>query len=150
MEDFKPFIIIDLDEYKQEHEELTERYLQLKRNIQSLIESDDDEELANTAGELKKTYCEMQAMFWKIKEEEVQMEINQLKQDNPDDYESVKYYELLIEKFQHYDNYAKYHYMAKNQDYTYTRSIRPVVDHKIIGFHNCIDSVKRRIRVFGK
>lgn len=148
--DHKPFIITDLDEYRQEHAELTEQYLQLKRNIQTLVESDDDETLANTAGELKRIYCEMQAMFWKVKEEEVNMKIDKLKQDNPENYESVEYYELLIKKFEHYDNYAKYHYMAKNQDYTYNRYIRPVVDHKIIGFHNCIDSVKRRIRIFGK
>lgn len=147
--DHKPFIITDLDEYRQEHAELTGQYLQLKRNIQTLVESDDDETLANTAGELKRIYCEMQAMFWKIKEEEVNMKIDQLKLENPD-YETVEYYELLIEKFEHYDKYSKYHYMAKNQDYTYTQHIRPVVDHKIIGFHNCIDSVKRRIRVFGK
>lgn len=150
MEDFKPFIITDLDEYKEEHAKLTEDYLQIKKTLRSLIESDDDEELANTAGELKRIYCEMQAMFWKVKEEEVNMKIDQLKLDNPEDYESVEYYELLIKKFEHYDNHAKYHYMAKNQDYTYNRHIRPVVDHKIIGFHNCIDSVKRRIRVFGK
>ena len=77
MEDFKPFIITDLDEYKEEHAKLTEDYLQIKKTLRSLIESDDDEELANTAGELKRIYCEMQAMFWKVKEEEVNMKIDQ-------------------------------------------------------------------------
>jgi len=147
---FETIIVSDIDEYRKEHVQLTKRYLQLKRELVSLVEAGDDEEIVKTASEFKKAYCEMKAMFWKIKEEEINIEIEKLKVDNPDSYESVKYYELCIKKFEYYDEYSKYHYMAKNQEYSYNRYIRPVVDNKIMGFHNCIDSRKRMIRVFGE
>ena len=147
---FETIVISDIDEYRKEHIQLTNQYIKLKRTLLSIVDSNDDEAIAKVAGELRKAYCEMKAMFWKIKEEEINIEIKRLQIDNPDDYETVEYYELCIKKFECYDNYSRYHYMAENKDYTYNRHIKPVVQHKIMGFNNCIDSRKRLIRVFGE
>lgn len=141
---FETITTSPIDEFKKEHIQLAKKYLQLKNEMKKLIKSNDDETITNTATELRKAYCEMQCMFWKIKEEEIKIKLEDF------DSKSVEYWELCIQRFQYYDKSMYYHYMVHNQEYTYNRCIKPVVANKISGFHDCILSKKRMQRISGE
>ena len=140
---FETITTSPIDEFKKEHIQLAKKYLQLKNEMKKLIKSNDDETITNTAAELRKAYCEMQCMFWKIKEEEIKIKLEDF------DSKSVEYWELCIQRFEYYDKSQYYYYLSQNQEYTYTRCIKPVVAHKIQGFKGCISSEERMARVYG-
>ena len=141
---FETITISPIEELRRKHHRLVEEYLKFKRIFLSLIEDDDEEAIIKLIPGMRKAYCEMKSLFWKIKEEETQIELKKL------DSNSIEYYELCIRRFECYDKSKYYESIAQNKEHTYIRCIKPVVAHKIQGFKGCISSEERMLRVYGE
>lgn len=129
---------------EQEYEAVTKQYIDLKTHIQDAIEFEDFETLSSyDLAKIKELHFQKSALFWKIKVEKIQAQLDEIKKQDKFNYQHNKEYcELVIKKFSYYAEQKQAELKGQGDYRSYDRHHKPVIENKIIEWKLRLESCR--------
>jgi len=130
---------------EKEYEVISKQYLELKQHIKDCIEFEDFEVLSSyDLTKIKELHFTKSALFWKIKVQQVDERMAEIKQADPFHYQhNVEYCQLAVKKFEYYAEQKQAELKGNGDYYSFNKHHKPVIDNRILEWKMRLESSKK-------
>ena len=130
---------------KLEEEKVAQQFQELKQHILECIEFEEFQNLTSyDITKIKELHARRSVLFWKNKIGEIQKSMDEIKNDNPMNYEfTIDYCKLAIEKYECYNEQKKAEARLNGTEYSYNAHHKPVIENQIMQLRMRMGTIKR-------